>query len=76
MLCQEIMKHPVKWVAQDDTARTAARVMREENIGFLPVCDRSGRVLGTVTDRDLAIRLVAEGLPHPNTRELPTAGRK
>jgi CBS domain-containing protein len=63
MLCSEIMKHPVKWVCETDTAMIAARVMREENIGFLPVCDKSGRVIGTLTDRDLALRVVAENVP-------------
>jgi CBS domain-containing protein len=63
MLCSEIMKNPVKWVTEDDTAMIAARVMRDENIGFLPVCDKSGRVIGTLTDRDLALRLVAENMP-------------
>ena len=63
MLCSEIMKNPVKWIADDDTALTAARIMRDENIGFLPVCDRSGRVVGTVTDRDLTLRILAENFP-------------
>ena len=63
MLCSEIMRNPVKWVSDDDTAMIAARVMRDENIGFLPVCDKSGRVIGTLTDRDLAMRLVAENIP-------------
>lgn len=34
--------------------------MREENVGFLVVCDPSGRVVGTLTDRDIALRLVAD----------------
>jgi CBS domain-containing protein len=37
--------------------------MRDRNIGFLPVCDSSGAVIGTVTDRDLALRVVAQQLP-------------
>jgi CBS domain-containing protein len=63
MLCQNIMQHPVRWISEGDTAQTAARVMRDENIGFLPVCDASGRVVGVVTDRDIAVRLVAGDLP-------------
>ena len=82
MLCENIMQHPVKWIAENDTARTAARVMRDENIGFLPVCDQSGRVVGTLTDRDLTIRALAEDRPSGTkvgevmTRELVTCKAK
>jgi CBS domain-containing protein len=37
--------------------------MRDESIGFVPICDRGGKPLGAVTDRDLAIRVLAEGRP-------------
>ncbi|MBI3181564.1 MAG: CBS domain-containing protein [Myxococcales bacterium] len=63
MNCQELMKTEVESVAGDDTVGKAARLMRDANVGFLPVCDENNRVLGTVTDRDIAIRLVAEDLP-------------
>jgi CBS domain-containing protein len=63
MLCEEIMKRNVECVSPDDTAQSAARRMLDENVGFLPVCEESKKVIGTVTDRDLAIRLVAGGLP-------------
>lgn len=45
----------------DDTVEHCARVMKEENIGFVPVCDDQRRTLGAITDRDIAIRVVAEG---------------
>ena len=63
MLCEEIMKRDVECVTPNDTAQSAARRMLDENVGFLPVCEESKKVIGTVTDRDLAIRLVAGGLP-------------
>ena len=66
MLCQDIMKRNVECLDHKDTAETAARIMRELNIGFLPVCD-GNRVLGVVTDRDLAIRVLADGRG-PETR--------
>ena len=59
MRCEEIMKRDVECVGPQDTARDAALKMRDSNVGFLPVCDESRRVLGTLTDRDLAIRLIA-----------------
>lgn len=60
MRCEEIMKRDLECVSPRDTVEDAARKMRDENLGFLPVCDQSKKVLGTLTDRDIAIRLVAE----------------
>jgi CBS domain-containing protein len=60
MRCEEIMKREIKCVAPEDTVQSAARRMRDEAVGFLPVCDRGQRVLGTVTDRDLTLRVLAD----------------
>jgi CBS domain-containing protein len=60
MRCAEIMKRDVECLSPNDTVEAAARRMRDENVGFLPVCDPDRQVLGTVTDRDLAIRVLAE----------------
>jgi CBS domain-containing protein len=54
------MNREVEYLSPQDTVLTAARTMRDSGVGFLPVCDSSRRVLGTLTDRDLAIRIVAE----------------
>lgn len=62
MRCREIMHSPVSVVAERDTAVIAARRLRDDNIGFLAVCDGDGRVVGTVTDRDLTTRVLAESL--------------
>jgi CBS domain-containing protein len=66
MQCAEIMKTDVASVGPEDSAQTAARTMRERGIGFLPVCSAEGTVLGTVTDRDIALRVVADAIP-PDT---------
>lgn len=66
MRCDEIMKRNVECISPDETAASAAQRMRDENVGFLPVCQQ-GRVLGTLTDRDIAVRLVAANQP-PSTR--------
>jgi CBS domain-containing protein len=60
--CQDIMKRDIECLSSGASASDAARRMRDRNVGFLPVCDQSMKVLGTVTDRDIAIRLVAEEL--------------
>lgn len=41
-------------------AAEAARIMKTENVGSLPVME-GGKIVGVVTDRDLAIRVLAEG---------------
>ena len=63
MRAEEIMKREFECVTPEQTTLEAARTMRDENIGFLPVCDEAQKVLGTLTDRDIAIRLVADDLP-------------
>ena len=47
-------------VSSETTAQEAARTMKAEDVGSLPVVD-GDELVGVVTDRDIAIRLVAEG---------------
>ena len=63
MRCEEIMKRDVEYVAPKEQVEVAARRMRDQNVGFLPVCDASRKVLGAITDRDIVIRVVAERRP-------------
>jgi CBS domain-containing protein len=58
---REIMTHDAAYCPVDATAADAARRMAEQGVGALPVCDASGRLAGVVTDRDLAVKVVAEG---------------
>jgi CBS domain-containing protein len=60
MRCEEIMTRDVECVSPRDTVEDAAVKMRDEDIGFLPVCDQSKKVQGTLTDRDIVIRAIAE----------------
>lgn len=46
---------------EDESVRDCARMMKDEDIGFLPVCDDKGAPIGAITDRDLAIRVLADG---------------
>jgi CBS domain-containing protein len=68
MRCEEIMKGDVSTVSRDATVQEAARLMADEDIGFLPVVDGSNKAVGTITDRDIAVRLVAQGLPADSIR--------
>jgi CBS domain-containing protein len=62
----DIMSQDVVRIAPTDSIRHAAQLMARHDIGALPVCD-DDRLIGMVTDRDLAVRAIAAGKP-PETR--------
>ena len=80
MKAKDIMTTNPRTVTPDTTVREAAQMMKTENVGMLPVVrDRSSRTLvGVVTDRDIAIRHVAEGHGSPEcpVREAMSSGVK
>jgi CBS domain-containing protein len=59
MRCEELMTREVECLEPSDTVVEAARRMSELDIGFIPVCRSDGTPLGTVTDRDVVVRVVA-----------------
>ena len=56
----DIMTRDVETVSPLATVQEAAERMKAANIGSLPVCQES-RLIGTITDRDITIRVTAEG---------------
>jgi len=74
MRAKEIMTKDPECCEPDDTARDAAQVMRDRDCGAVPIVDPSSRkVIGMVTDRDLAIRAIAEGRnPDARLKDLMT----
>jgi CBS domain-containing protein len=67
MLIREVMNRYVEVIARDDDVRTAAIKMRDLNVNVIPVCD-GARFAGILTDRDIAVRLAAEGYDATRTR--------
>lgn len=69
----DVMNRTVRIANPEDTVQQVARIMREEDTGVLPVGDRD-RLVGMVTDRDVTLRLVAEGKnpAHTKVREVMT----
>ena len=63
----EVMTHDPRTVDVDDTLVDAAREMRDGDVGPVIVTER-GRIAGILTDRDIAVRAVAEGLDPGATR--------
>ena len=60
MLAKELMSKKPEFLPPTATLKEAANQMRTHDYGFIPVGEND-RLIGAVTDRDIAIRAVAEG---------------
>jgi CBS domain-containing protein len=67
MQIRELMSRYVEVIAYDTDVRSAAAKMRDLNVNVIPVCD-GARFVGILTDRDIAVRLAAEGRDAIRTR--------
>ena len=77
MKARDIMTANPRCVTASDSASRAAEIMRDSDVGVVPVIEDSGsmRLAGVVTDRDLAVRVVAEGRNgETNVREIMSSG--
>ncbi|HUQ59774.1 CBS domain-containing protein [Lentzea sp.] len=59
---REIMHPGVQCVGEDANLVEAARMMRDLDVGSLPICGKDDRLHGIITDRDIVTRAVAAGL--------------
>jgi CBS domain-containing protein len=56
MKCGDLMNLDLRVLPITANVRQAAILMRDNSLGFLPVCDEAGRPVGVLTDRDIATR--------------------
>lgn len=63
MQVSDMMTRSVTTLPPSATLKEAARIMRDSHIGFIPVQEADGRLVGAVTDRDICCRGVADGQP-------------
>src|SRR5260370_28643982 len=63
---KEIMHRGAECVAASDTLETAARMMRYNHVGALPIFRPDNRLQGIITDRDIVVTSLAERR-HPKT---------
>jgi CBS domain-containing protein len=76
MKAKDIMTKDPRVVTPETTVQEAARLMQSEDTGVLPVVESSGshRLIGMITDRDIAIRVVAEGRTGASVRDAMSTG--
>jgi CBS domain-containing protein len=70
----DVMTSNPKTVDASSSVVEAAKLMRDEDTGIIPIVD-GDRLAGTITDRDLAVRVVAEGRDPQTTTVAEVASR-
>ena len=76
MYIKDMMTRRAVSVAPDEPSTAAARLLKRDNIGSVPVCDSKGQLQGIITDRDIVLRCVAAGVDPDKTliRDVMTTG--
>jgi CBS domain-containing protein len=76
--CDEVMTKNLVCCLPDDTVAEVAQLMKRKNIGPVPVIEnaQTQRLVGIVTDRDLALKVVAEGRDAKSTKVEAVMTRK
>jgi CBS domain-containing protein len=60
-LARDVMTPDPQCVGENDSLVDAARLLRDLDVGALPICGEDGRLKGMLTDRDIVVKCLAEG---------------
>ena len=58
---REIMTGSAECIGENDSILDAAKMMAKSDIGAMPICGEDNRLKGMVTDRDIVVKVIAEG---------------
>lgn len=59
--CREIMSRNVSSASRTTSLQDVAKLLKEGDIGILPIVDEQNKLIGLITDRDIVVRAVANG---------------
>lgn len=62
MKVKDIMTTPAFYALENESVFHIAKLMKKNDVGAIPVCNKEGKIVGVVTDRDIIIRAVGKGL--------------
>ncbi|WP_417510121.1 CBS domain-containing protein [Microbacterium sp.] len=66
-LARDIMTSAPRCIGENDSLSIAAAVMSKLDVGALPICGEDRKLMGMLTDRDIVVGAVAEGLDTEST---------
>ena len=70
---RDVMTGDVECIGENDSVTDAAKRLAELNVGAMPICGEDNRLKGMLTDRDIAVKVVARG-KDPNTTKAGELG--
>src|SRR4051794_39928102 len=65
---RDVMTGSAECIHENDTILDAAKRLKELNVGAMPICGSDNRLKGMLTDRDIVVRVVAEGKDPGSTK--------
>src|SRR4051795_4558038 len=65
---RDIMSTDCTCVGENDSVLDAAKKLAELDVGSMPICGEDNRLKGMLTDRDIVVKVLAEGRDPANTR--------
>ncbi|MGQ0761680.1 MAG: CBS domain-containing protein [Acidobacteriota bacterium] len=68
MTCSDVMTKNPKICAPTDIVQKAAQLMKSEDVGPIPIVGDNGKLEGIITDRDIVLKVVAEGRDPKTTK--------
>lgn len=61
MKARDVMSSGAECIKEDQSLLEAAKMMRDMDVGSLPICGKDDKLHGMITDRDIVVRCLAEG---------------
>src|SRR4051794_34563281 len=65
---REVMTGGAECIGENDTILDAAKRLAELNVGAMPICGEDDRLKGMLSDRDIVVKVLAEGRDPASTR--------
>jgi CBS domain-containing protein len=65
---RDIMTQDAECIGENDTVLDAAKRLAELNVGAMPICGEDDRLKGMLTDRDIVVKVLAQGKDPASTR--------
>src|SRR4051795_4655069 len=65
---RDVMSDDCTCIGENDTVLDAARKLKDLDVGSLPICGEDDRLKGMLTDRDIVVKVLAEGKDPSSTK--------